>query len=135
MNPIKPFVYYAVGFAFVALLAFAGVKQVQVWKLKADNATQAQKITRLETDNSALTSANAACATSVEKQNEKIDAMKRQAETRAEAARLAVAAAEQDAAKHIADAEAILARKMAKPGDECGSLEVLIDEAIKGRAK
>lgn len=133
MNPIKPFVGYAIGAAFLALALFAGVKQAQVWKLTADNARQATRIVQLEGINAALTTENENCAARVMGQNAAIEQLQAEAERRERAAAEALAAAERSAAKRLADAAAILSRPMPKPGDECGSLEVLINEMIEGR--
>lgn len=133
MNPLRTVAYYIAGALALALLAFAGVKQAQVWKLTATNATQAARLAKLDADNAALTIENKGCAELVGKQNEAIEQLRAEAEMRARLAAEAVAAADRSAEKHLAAANDLRRRPMPKPGDECGSLDDLLNEEIGRR--
>lgn len=126
-------IHYAYGAALIACAAFGLVKQGEVWVLKATSAQQVVRIAKLEGDNATLQAANGICIASVEDQNQAITDLVDAAEQRRKEAAAALAAAEQSASKRIAAAEALQSRPMPKPGDECGSLEVLINEKISER--
>ncbi len=125
--------------ALVAALAFhfvtVGNLEGDVKKLKDDAILMKSKNDVLTATNTLLTSENASCAKSVSDQNSAIQAARLEESKRAAVASLAVADANRRARSAEAVAAAILARPMPKPGDACGSLDVLLDEELERRAK
>ncbi len=126
---------YIAAVALLGALGFAGWNQVQVWRLEAANARHEAKIATLSAENTQLMNANADFAASAERQRSAIERMNAEAKRREDAARAALAAAEREAAQKISAADLILSQPMAKPGDECGSLEILINAKIAERQK
>lgn len=127
-------VYVMLGAAalWVAALAY---HFVMVASLEGDVTTLKADKTELAAEKLLLTSENKTCAERVGAQNAAIEKAAADGANRAAAASLALADASRRAAAAEALAAAILARPMPKPGDACGSLEILIDEEIERRSK
>lgn len=132
-NPVTR-LYAALAVAAIVVAAFA-YHCVTVAGLEGDVATLNGKLSTLKASNLLLTGENKTCRARVGSQNAAIENARTEAENRAAVASLAVAEADRRARAAEAVAAAILARPMPKPGDECGSLEVLINEEIDRRAK
>lgn len=127
-------IYAALGAAALLVAALA-YHFVTVAGLEGDVATLTADKTALSAEKKLLTSENKTCAERVGAQNTAIEKAAADGAHRAAVASLAVADAGRRAATAEAVAAAILARPMPKPGDACGSLEILIDEEIERRSK
>lgn len=103
--------------------------------LEGKVATLGGRVSTLNASNLLLTAENETCAESVWKQSAAIEKARAEAENRAAAASLAAAEADHRARAAEAVAASILARPMPKLGDECGSLETLLNEEIERRSK
>lgn len=102
--------------------------------LKRDLAQAIKERDEARESAKALKVANDEWATKVTAQNAAVADLKRQADLREAKAKEASAAALADAKRKLADAQKLLGRPMPVPGNVCKSAEVLLDEAIKGRA-
>ncbi|MFI2901410.1 hypothetical protein [Klebsiella aerogenes] len=125
----------------IAGLALAGIIASGVgyhaWTdhvLKRDLAQAIKERDEARESAKALKAANDAFSDKLNAQNAAVAELKRQADLREAKAKEASAAALADAKRKLADAQKLLGRPMPVPGSACKSAEVLLDEAIKGRA-
>ena len=102
--------------------------------LKRDLAQAIKERDEARESAKALKAANDDWADKVKTQNAAVDDLKRQADAREAKAKEATATAMAEANRKLAEAKKLLGRPMPVPGNACKSAEVLLDEAIKGRA-
>lgn len=119
----------------LALAAAVVYHVVLVSSLRTDNANLSAKVTTLTATNSQLSAENKNAAEVIGRQNDAVTELQRQAAERQAAAAAELAAAEKKAADYKAKADALANRPMPKPGDACGSLDVLLNEVIAERQK
>lgn len=118
---------FYLGLAF--FIVIAGAIALQAWSIHHLRG----QVATLTAANIVAQSVNKDFAESSKRQNGEIQALKQAAGEREEAARVAIAKAEQKAAGALAKAAAIERETMAFPGDECKSLEKLLNDEIEGR--
>lgn len=113
------------GVAVALLFHFYEVSHLhgQIDKLTVANA-------KLGELNAAYKSANETCAALTQQQNAQVQALQDAATAREQAASAAVAAAQAQAAKQYDKARTVLLRAPTRPGDACGSLNDLFNEAL-----
>lgn len=102
--------------------------------LKRDLAQAIKERDEARESAKALKAANDAFTDQLGKQNAAVADLKRQANAREAKAKEAAAGALAEANRKLAEAKKLLGRPMPVPGNACKSAEVLLDEAIKGRA-
>lgn len=125
--------------AIASLLAAGGAAVAIGLHLYGDHqvrqqlASMTQERDRLAESNRALAKANADFVTSLGRQNNAVEALKKAGEARETAAKESNAAALAATQKQYAAALAKLQRAMPVPGDACRSADVVLTEAIKAR--
>lgn len=101
--------------------------------LEGDVKTLEGAKAQLQAANLILTAENKTCAASVETQNAALAEMVKEGEARAATARAAILDAERRAKHFEGKAADLMRNPMPIPGDECASLEKIINDEIGGR--
>ena len=107
----------------IGLVVLVGIKNIQVYQLKAEVAEQKTTIQQ-------LTDANLAFKEAVERQNEAVEKLKEDGVRRERAAAKAIAAARKEAESHEARAAAI--QRVPVTGEECQVADNLITQYLSG---
>lgn len=121
----------AIGALLVGIAAALAFHFIEVAGLHRQIDKLALANTKLAQLNDAYKSANETCAELSRQQSAQVQALQDAALAREQAASAAVAAAQAQAVKKYADAQAVLKRAPSHKDDSCASLNDLLDEALR----
>ncbi|WWQ12964.1 hypothetical protein PQ43W_18 [Ralstonia phage PQ43W] len=124
---------YAIVAAALVLTGGVVLHYLEVTHLKTELAQREGQIAKLQGLNAALQSTNETYAALTAQQNQAVQAMSDLSRARQDKAQAEIAVVTAQSARVLATATDLLHRSMPKPGDACGSLDILLNQAIQAR--